>query len=195
MSEPTPWDESVCNREIHAEIGGWPPTGGQNPTRQARHNAETGVTPLKAMFENQLMRVSSYAIALNSAESCKKCDHVCRVVSPPTGSIRTRIESTLLVIVHRIETKGAKLKSIADAWSDTTTPTGKLILTVLGGLAEFERSLIRERTSEGRERARKAGKRLRRPRVAFDNISAFINKSIDFILSYFKLIDIELIYK
>jgi hypothetical protein len=59
MSEPTPWDESVCNREIHAEIGGWPPTGGQNPTRQARHNAETGVTPLKAMFENQLMRVSS----------------------------------------------------------------------------------------------------------------------------------------
>ncbi len=60
MSEPTPWDESVCNREIHAEIGGWPPTGGQNPTRQARHNAETGVTPLKAMFENQLMRVSSF---------------------------------------------------------------------------------------------------------------------------------------
>lgn len=69
----------------------------------------------------------------------------------------------LLDIVHGIETRGAKLKSIADAWADTTTPTGKLILTVLGGLAEFERSLIRERTSEGRERARKAGCRMGRP--------------------------------
>lgn len=69
----------------------------------------------------------------------------------------------LLDIVHTIETKGAQLKSLSDAWADTTTPTGKLILTVLGGLAEFERSLIVERTSEGRARARAAGKRLGRP--------------------------------
>jgi DNA invertase Pin-like site-specific DNA recombinase len=53
----------------------------------------------------------------------------------------------LLEIVHTIETKGAKLKALTDAWADTTTPTGKLILTVLGGLAEFERSLIAERTA------------------------------------------------
>ena len=59
----------------------------------------------------------------------------------------------LLDIVHTVETRGARLKALTDSWADTTTPTGKLILTVLGGLAEFERSLIRERTSEGRERA------------------------------------------
>jgi len=69
----------------------------------------------------------------------------------------------LLDIVHTVETRGARLKALADSWADTTTPTGKLILTVLGGLAEFERSLIRERTSEGRERARKAGRHLGRP--------------------------------
>ncbi|NYI28233.1 recombinase family protein [Sulfitobacter geojensis] len=69
----------------------------------------------------------------------------------------------LLDIVHEIETKGAKLKALTDSWADTTTPTGKLILTVLGGLAEFERSLIAERTAEGRERARRAGRRLGRP--------------------------------
>lgn len=69
----------------------------------------------------------------------------------------------LLDIVHTIETSGATLKALADSWADTTTPTGKLILTVLGGLAEFERSLIRERTSEGRARARKAGRHLGRP--------------------------------
>jgi DNA invertase Pin-like site-specific DNA recombinase len=69
----------------------------------------------------------------------------------------------LLDIVHEIETKGAKLKALTDSWADTTTPTGKLILTVLGGLAEFERSLIAERTAEGRDRARRAGRRLGRP--------------------------------
>lgn len=72
----------------------------------------------------------------------------------------------LLDIVDRIESKEASLKSIADTWADTTTPTGKLILTVLGGLAEFERSLIAERTSEGRDRARREGRRLgRRPKL------------------------------
>jgi DNA invertase Pin-like site-specific DNA recombinase len=69
----------------------------------------------------------------------------------------------LLDIVHTIEIRGAKLKALTDSWADTTTPTGKLILTVLGGLAEFERSLIAERTAEGRERARRAGRRMGRP--------------------------------
>lgn len=74
-----------------------------------------------------------------------------------------RSTRNLLEIVNTIESKGAKLKALADTWADTTTPTGKLILTVLGGLAEFERSLIAERTAEGRERAKRAGRRLGRP--------------------------------
>lgn len=70
----------------------------------------------------------------------------------------------LLNIVAQIEAQGARFKSLTDEWADTTTPTGRLMLTVLGGLAEFERSLIKERTTEGRARAVKAGKRLgRRP--------------------------------
>lgn len=70
----------------------------------------------------------------------------------------------LLNIVHQIEQAGGHFKSMAEGWADTTTPAGKLMLTVLGGLAEFERSLIKERTTEGRTRAVRAGKRLgRRP--------------------------------
>jgi len=68
----------------------------------------------------------------------------------------------LLDLVREIEAKGARLKSLAEEWADTTTPTGKLILTVLGGLAEFERSLIHQRTSEGRARAKREGRRLGR---------------------------------
>ena len=57
----------------------------------------------------------------------------------------------------------AGFKSIKDAWADTTTPHGRLMLTVLGGLAEFERELIRARTGEGRKRAKDRGVRFGRP--------------------------------
>jgi DNA invertase Pin-like site-specific DNA recombinase len=51
----------------------------------------------------------------------------------------------------------ATFRSLGDAWADTTTPHGRLMLTVLGGLAEFERHLILARTSEGRVRAKARG--------------------------------------
>jgi DNA invertase Pin-like site-specific DNA recombinase len=63
----------------------------------------------------------------------------------------------LLNILATITDKRAGFKSLGDEWADTTTPHGRLVLTVLGGLAEFERELIRARTSEGRARAVKNG--------------------------------------
>lgn len=70
--------------------------------------------------------------------------------------------NTLAVIAD----KGAGFTSLGDAWADTTTPHGRLMLTVLGGLAEFERELIRTCTSEGRARAKARGVHLgRRPKL------------------------------
>jgi DNA invertase Pin-like site-specific DNA recombinase len=63
--------------------------------------------------------------------------------------------------VEAITAKEADLRSLGDAWADTTTPHGRLMLTVLGGLAEFERDLIRARTSEGRDRAKARGVKAR----------------------------------
>ena len=58
---------------------------------------------------------------------------------------------------------------MGDAWADTTTAHGRLMLTVLGGLAEFERNLLRARTSEGRERAKARGVKLgRKPKLTPD---------------------------
>jgi DNA invertase Pin-like site-specific DNA recombinase len=68
----------------------------------------------------------------------------------------------LLNIVDAIAKAGASFKSLADDWADTTTPHGQLMLTVLGGLAEFEHSLIKARTDAGRERAKAAGVRFGR---------------------------------
>jgi DNA invertase Pin-like site-specific DNA recombinase len=68
----------------------------------------------------------------------------------------------LLNTLATIAAKGAGFRSLNDAWADTTTAHGRLMLTVLGGLAEFERELIRARTGEGRARAKANGVRLGR---------------------------------
>jgi len=59
----------------------------------------------------------------------------------------------LLNTLATISERGASFKSLSDAWADTTTPHGRLMVTVLGGLAEFERHLILSRTAEGCTRA------------------------------------------
>jgi DNA invertase Pin-like site-specific DNA recombinase len=69
----------------------------------------------------------------------------------------------LLNILDAIGKAGAGFKSLSDVWADTTTPHGRLMLTVLGGLAEFERELILARTGDGRARAKAKGVRFGRP--------------------------------
>jgi DNA invertase Pin-like site-specific DNA recombinase len=68
-----------------------------------------------------------------------------------------------LNILAAVNEAGATFKSLNDAWADTTTPHGRLMLTVLGGLAEFERHLINARTDDGRKRAKARGVRFGRP--------------------------------
>jgi DNA invertase Pin-like site-specific DNA recombinase len=63
----------------------------------------------------------------------------------------------LLNTLDTIQASGAAFRSLRDPWADTTTPHGRLIVTVLGGLAEFERELILSRTGEGRQRAQARG--------------------------------------
>ncbi|WAH66892.1 recombinase family protein [Xanthomonas hortorum] len=65
----------------------------------------------------------------------------------------------LLDIAERIQEAGAGLRSLAEPWADTTTPAGRMVLTVFAGMAEFERSLIVDRTRSGREAAKKRGVR------------------------------------
>ena len=68
----------------------------------------------------------------------------------------------LLKVLDAVGKAGAGFKSLADIWADTTTPHGRLMLSVLGGLAEFERELIMARTEEGRKRTQARGVRFGR---------------------------------
>jgi DNA invertase Pin-like site-specific DNA recombinase len=78
----------------------------------------------------------------------------------------------LLNVLAAIAERGAGFRSLADAWADTTTPHGRLMLTVLGGLAEFERSLILARTGEGRSRAMARGVKFgRKPKLTAHQIA------------------------
>ncbi|MBV8506836.1 MAG: recombinase family protein, partial [Alphaproteobacteria bacterium] len=68
----------------------------------------------------------------------------------------------LFAIVKRIVDAKAQFRSLAGPWADTGTNTGRLMLAVLGGLADVERDLIRTRRAEGRSRAKAQGKHTRR---------------------------------
>jgi DNA invertase Pin-like site-specific DNA recombinase len=69
----------------------------------------------------------------------------------------------LFAIVKQIADAGARFQSLAEPWADTGTSTGRLMLAVLGGLADVERDLIRTRTAEGRSRATARGQHMGRP--------------------------------
>jgi len=90
-------------------------------------------------------------------------DHALKVLKSGDVLIITRLDRLarssrdLLNIVKQITDAGASFCSLKDTWADTTSAQGRLILTVLAGLAEFERELIVERTGEGRDRAMAKG--------------------------------------
>src|SRR5271168_4441961 len=69
----------------------------------------------------------------------------------------------LFAIVKQIVDAKAQFRSLAEPWADTGTRTGRLMIAMLGGLAEVERDLIRTRTAEGRSRAKARGQHMGRP--------------------------------
>jgi DNA invertase Pin-like site-specific DNA recombinase len=106
------------------------------------------------------------------ADNRKELARALKALAPGDTLIVTRLDrlarSTrdLLNTIDAVAKAGATFKSLADSWADTTTPHGKLMLTILGGLAEFERTLIRARTDDGRTRAKAAGIRFgRKPKL------------------------------
>jgi DNA invertase Pin-like site-specific DNA recombinase len=70
----------------------------------------------------------------------------------------SRSSKDLFVLVERIQSRGANIKSVKESWLDTTTPQGKLVFTIFAGLSQFERDLTSERTKEGLRAAKARGR-------------------------------------
>jgi DNA invertase Pin-like site-specific DNA recombinase len=66
-------------------------------------------------------------------------------------------------ILHELQEQSCSFLSLGEAWCDTTTDVGRLLLTMMGGVAEFERGIIRKRCEEGIQRAKRKGTRFGRP--------------------------------
>jgi DNA invertase Pin-like site-specific DNA recombinase len=75
-----------------------------------------------------------------------------------------RSTSELLRIAERVTEKGAGLQSLDEPWADTTSPSGRMVMTIFAGIAEFERTLILSRTSDGRVAAKARGVTFGRPK-------------------------------
>ena len=74
-----------------------------------------------------------------------------------------RSTQDLLELVEIFQRANVGLRSLAEPWADTTSSSGKMVLTIFAGIAEFERALIAERTRVGRHAAKKKGVRFGRP--------------------------------
>jgi len=85
----------------------------------------------------------------------------------------------LLEIAERLKESGAGLRSLAEPWADTTSPAGRMVLTVFAGIAEFERATILERTRSGRVAARTRGVRFGRPSKLSSEQMALARRLVD----------------
>ena len=122
-----------------------------------------------ALREAGAAKVYAEKVSGASTDGRKALAQALRALGPGDVLMVTRLDrlarSTrdLLNTLDTIGKAGAGFKSLADTWADTTTAHGRLMLTVLGGLAEFERELIKARTGEGRKRAKARGVHMGRP--------------------------------
>jgi DNA invertase Pin-like site-specific DNA recombinase len=104
-----------------------------------------------------------------SVDGRKEFRRLLKAIGPGDVIVVTRLDRMarssrdLLNVVHQITEAGAGFRSLKETWADSTNPAGRLMLTVLAGIAEFERELILERTAEGIAKARKQGKQFGRP--------------------------------
>src|SRR5215472_10939614 len=135
-------------------------TGGQSVDAQARQ--------LRAAGASKVLREVASGAAVDRPQLRRLLSEVAAgdVVMVTRLDRLARSTRDLLDTLAAITEKKAGFRSLGDAWADITTAHGRLMLTVLGGLAEFERELIRIRTGEGRARAKENGQSLgRKPKL------------------------------
>jgi DNA invertase Pin-like site-specific DNA recombinase len=155
---------SACTSLLHIQlmIYGYArvSTDGQSEAAQVRQ--------LRAAGAGKVFREVASGAKTDRAQLCR----VLAELGPGDLLMVTRLDRVarstrdLLNTLATITGKKAGFRSLGDTWADTTTAHGRLMLTVLGGLAEFERDLIRTRTGEGRDRAKARGVKLgRKPKL------------------------------
>ena len=153
----------AINERIYSDVNNGVYRCGFAKSQTAYEEAYDSLFNTLDYLEQQLSRQRYLAGSQITEADRPELQRLLKALEPGAVVVVTRLDrlarSTidLLTTIKQIADKGCLFNSLADPWADTTTPGGRLMLTVLGGLAEFERELIKARTSEGRERAKRAG--------------------------------------
>jgi len=114
-------------------------------------------------------RIFSEKASGKSTNGRREFDKLMRALSPDDTVVVTKLDRLarssrdLHNILHDLQERSCGFVSLGEAWCDTTTDVGRLFMTIMGGIAEFERGLIRKRCDEGIERAKRKGTKFGRP--------------------------------
>jgi DNA invertase Pin-like site-specific DNA recombinase len=133
--------------------------------RESAQRAAAQITELKAANCERIFQEKASGAKSDRKQLAKLMAHL------ETGDVVvvTRLDRLarsmldLLTTLNTITKAGAGFKSLRDTWADTTTAQGRLMVNILGSLAEFKRELIMARTGEGRKRAMADGVKFGRP--------------------------------
>ena len=133
-------------------------TGDQNLDGQCRRLSAAGCEKL---FEEKISGAARNRPSLEKLiEQLRKGD----VLVVTRLDRLARSTSDLLRITERLTKKSAGLQSLDEPWADTTSPSGRMVMTIFAGIAEFERTLILSRTTDGRVAAKARGVAFGRPK-------------------------------
>jgi DNA invertase Pin-like site-specific DNA recombinase len=119
-------------------------------------------------------RIFSEKMSGKSAKDRPEFNKLMRALLPGDAVVVTKLDRLarssrdLHNILHELQALSCGFVSLGEAWCDTTTDVGRLMLTIMGGIAEFERGLIRKRCEEGIERAKRKGTKFGRPTALDD---------------------------
>jgi DNA invertase Pin-like site-specific DNA recombinase len=114
-------------------------------------------------------RIFSEKASGKSTNGRKEFEKLMRALMPGDAVVVTKLDRLarssrdLHNILHELQERSCGFASLGESWCDTTTDVGRLVMTIMGGIAEFERSLIRKRCEEGIERAKRKGTKFGRP--------------------------------
>ena len=114
-------------------------------------------------------RIYSEKASGKSTNGRREFDKLMKALVPGDTVVVTKLDRLarssrdLHNILHDLQTLSCGFVSLGEAWCDTTTDVGRLMLTIMGGIAEFERGLIRSRCEEGIQKAKAKGTQFGRP--------------------------------
>src|SRR6516165_9837286 len=125
--------------------------------------AQDHAAQIEALKAAGCEQIYSEKMSAKSTDGRREFEKLMKALTPGDTVVVTKLDRLarssrdLHNIIHELDGLGCGFVSLREGWCDTTTSAGRLMMTIMGGIAQFERELIRSRCEEGIERAKRKG--------------------------------------